>query len=404
MLVRSAKKSVNGHRLEVLSGLGFDDDAGTSKRGRQAVQLTIKSIEVFGVAMPLVGDFTSGGVSKSTIKCVVARVTASDGTIGVSSIDPSTRATSPNTGPELAVAMRDKVAPMLLGEDASNLHHIHRLCVSCCPNQPGVAAGMELACADLVGQRLGIALHQYLGGAVQSELKFNGWIGQLDPDSAAAEAKRWLAAGFASAKIKVGSGIDADHDRVAAVRDAVGSGMQLRIDANEQYAPEDAISLSLALKPYDLQLFEQPAAQDDYEGLAEVRKRGAIPVMADETIRDHASLLRTIKADAADYVKFGIKQVGGLTNAAHLLATAEAAGLPVVLGHGFGLDLSTMAEIMLASTSENVVSGLECVGPLKVKDSVATTPLDLSSGAMTLPVAAGIGLSLDDQKLAEYAF
>ena len=368
------------------------------------MQLTIKSIEVFGVAMPLVGDFTSGGVSKSTIKCVVARVTASDGTIGVSSIDPSTRATSPNTGPELAVAMRDKVAPMLLGEDASNLHHIHRLCVSCCPNQPGVAAGMELACADLVGQRLGIALHQYLGGAVQSELKFNGWIGQLDPDSAAAEAKRWLAAGFASAKIKVGSGIDADHDRVAAVRDAVGSGMQLRIDANEQYAPEDAISLSLALKPYDLQLFEQPAAQDDYEGLAEVRKRGAIPVMADETIRDHASLLRTIKADAADYVKFGIKQVGGLTNAAHLLATAEAAGLPVVLGHGFGLDLSTMAEIMLASTSENVVSGLECVGPLKVKDSVSTTPLDLSSVAMTLPVAAGIGLSLDDQKLAEYAF
>ena len=86
-----------------------------------------------------------------------------------------------------------------------------------------------------------------------------------------------------------------------------------------------------------------------------------------------------------------------------MLATAEAAGLPVVLGHGFGLDLSTMAEIMLGATSHNIVPGLECVGPLKVVDTVATTRLDISCGSLDLPTGPGLGIDLDDEKLARYS-
>ena len=124
--------------------------------------------------------------------------------------------------------------------------------------------------------------------------------------------------------------------------------------------------------------------------------------MADESISDHASLIRVIKADCADFVKFGIKQAGGILKSARMLATAEAAGIPVVLGHGFGLDPSTMAEIMLAATSRNVVPGLECVGPLKVKDTVATKPLDIASGTLPLPSGPGLGITLDERKLEEY--
>jgi muconate cycloisomerase len=124
--------------------------------------------------------------------------------------------------------------------------------------------------------------------------------------------------------------------------------------------------------------------------------------MADETISDHASLMAVIKADAADYVKFGIEQAGGILRAARMMATAEAAGIPVVLGHGFGLDPSTIAEIMLAASSRAVLPGLECVGPLKVKDTVATTRLDISSGTLPLPPGPGLGISLDEKKLAEY--
>jgi hypothetical protein len=72
------------------------------------------------------------------------------------------------------------------------------------------------------------------------------------------------------------------------------------------------------------------------------------------------------------------------------------ASLPVVIGRGFGLDPSTLAEIMLASTSRNALPGLECVGPLKVTDTVATTRLNISSGSLPLPSGPGLGINLDD--------
>ena len=81
------------------------------------MSVRITRVEVFGIAMPLVGTFTSGGVSKDKTLCVVVRVTASDGNVGLSSIDPSTRAVSPHTAPELARAIRDQLGPAVTGQD-----------------------------------------------------------------------------------------------------------------------------------------------------------------------------------------------------------------------------------------------------------------------------------------------
>ena len=363
---------------------------------------TIERVEVFNVNMPLVGTFTSGGKSYDVTKCVVVRVTDTEGVTGISSIDPSNKSVSPNTAADLAVAIRDVLGPALIGENPNRINRIVEGAAKLTPQQPGAVAGVELACIELACHRRGIAMHDYVGGAVLDRVRFNGWIGELPPDEAAAEAKRWQGDGFQSVKIKVGTGVDADSDRVAAVRDAVGSDMQLRMDANTQCDMKHALDLCDAVRNCDMQLFEQPVQKDDLEGLAQIRRKGGLPIMADESISDHASLIRVIQADCADYVKFGIKQAGGLLTSARMLATAEAAGLPVVLGHGFGLDLSTMAEIMLGATSHNIVPGLECVGPLKVVDTVATTRLDIGSGSIDVPAGPGLGIDLDEAKLAQY--
>ena len=366
------------------------------------MKLQIERVEVFGVAMPLIGTFTSAGISKQATKCVVVRLTASDGTVGISSIEPSASAKSPGTAAELMVALRDRVAPAVVGKDPTNIHRLIELLDALTPTQPGAGAAVEMACVELASRIRGVPIYTYLGGALQASVEFNGWIGMLPPEEAAAEALRWLKAGFRSAKIKVGSGVEADRDRVAAVRAAVGSAMKLRIDANLQYDADTSLKLCRMVKQFDLQLFEQPAHLRDLAGLARVRREGGIPVMADESISDHASLIAVIKADAADFVKFGIKQAGGILRASRMLATAEAAGLPVVIGHGFGLDPSTLAEIMLAASSRNVLPGLECVGPLKVKDTVATTRLDISAGSILLPGGPGLGICLDENKLEQY--
>ncbi len=363
---------------------------------------SIRQIEVFGIEMPLVGSFTSGGVTKAVTKCVIVRIVDDEGCVGISSIDPSTRAKSPHTAPEQARTLRDLVVPQLKGLRTNNLAAITRRVREISPGQPGVAAAVELAVADLIAHRRGISMLEFLGGGARERVRFNGWIGELSPDEAAKEAAVWVARGFCSAKVKVGSGVEEDHDRIAAVRAQVGTDFELRMDANEQYSLNDALTLERAVRGYDVALFEQPVNRRDLDGLAELRRLGTTPIMADESVVDHESLIRIIRADCADLVKFGIEQVGGLVRASQMLATARAAALPVVLGHGFGLDVSTMAEILLGATCDNVVDGLECVGPLKVSDSVVTKPLDLSSGHLEISNSIGLGLELDETKLAQY--
>jgi muconate cycloisomerase len=152
-------------------------------------------------------------------------------------------------------------------------------------------------------------------------------------------------------------------------------------------------------------LFEQPVPADDLAGMARVRREaGGTPIMADESVLDHASLIRIIKADAADLVKVKVMKQGGLLNTSRMIATAEAAGIRCVIGHGFGLGINTMAEIMLAATSHNIIDGIECVGPLKTADDIVTDKLDLNSGRLALPTGPGFGVTIDEAKLDRYCF
>ena len=151
-----------------------------------------------------------------------------------------------------------------------------------------------------------------------------------------------------------------------------------------------------------MQLLEQPVADDDLAGMARVRQAIGIPVMADESITDHASLLAVIRAGCADIVKLKVMKQGGFLTCRRMLETAAAAGMKVVIGHGFGLGVNTVAEIMLASTSPAVLPGLECVGPLKTADDIVTHKLDLTHGQLALPGGPGLGVTLDEEKMARY--
>jgi L-alanine-DL-glutamate epimerase-like enolase superfamily enzyme len=366
--------------------------------------LKIERVEIFGVAVPLVGPgFRNAYITKKAQKSALVRLTAQDGSIGLGNIDPSP-GYSVETIEESLDALKGKLAGTVRSLDAANPHRVVEAMDAALPGFLDAKAAIELACVDLTARRLGISVHQYLGGALRERVRFNAWIGIVPPEEAATEARKWFDRGFRSAKVKVGGGIQADRDRLKAVREAVGPEMKLRADANAGYSVEDGIALGKLLEPFDLQLLEQPVAEDDLAGMAKVRQAIAIPVMADESITDHASLIEVIRADCADIVKLKVMKQGGFLKCRRMLETASAAGLGVVIGHGFGLGVNTVAEIMLAATSRAVLEGLECVGPLKTSDDIVTEKLDLSSGEIALPGGPGLGVELDEEKLRKYRF
>ncbi len=363
---------------------------------------TIQRIEIIRVAVPLVGDGFRNAYAHSVRQhSIIVRVTAEDGSIGVGNIDPLPGYSAQPIDETLAV-LRQRLAPAILGQDGCNLHAILRVMDAQIGDALEAKAAIEMACVELAARRLGLPVHGLLGGAVTERVHFNAWIGLVDAKQAATEAAYWLSQGFRSAKIKLGSGIEADRDRVFAVREAVGNRMALRGDANAAYSVAESIALGRLLEPASLQLLEQPVAADNPKGLAEVRRAVNIPIMADESVTDHASLINVIREDCADIVKLKVMKQGGLLRTRRMLETASAAGMRVVIGHGFGLGISTLAEVMLAVTSDAVLEGLESVGPLKMQDDVCTCKPDLSSGTLQVPNLPGWGVMLDEDRLRAY--
>jgi muconate cycloisomerase len=308
------------------------------------------------------------------------------------------------TPEEVVQAVEEQLAPALIGVDPLNILAALYLMDTCLQGEYEAKAALEMALIDLKGKALGVSAGSLLGGRLRHEVWLNAWIGLVSPEQAATEAVQWHQQGFRSAKIKVGVEFQDDVNRVAAVRAAVGPQMQLRVDANEALTVPQAIRLARALESYDITLFEQPVPRHNIAGLAEVRRHSRIPIMADESVHRPESLVQIIKQEAADLVKLKVMKQGGMLRTLHMATMAEAAGLRVVLGHGFGLWMSTLAEAHVAAASYAIMDGCESVGPLKMSADVVKTPPRIEGGKFAVPSTPGLGVEPDERLLHHHGW
>ena len=105
----------------------------------------IETVETFIVAMPLIAVFYSGGISKNVTKGVVIKITASDGSYGISSVDPSTRAVFPDRAEDIAATVREKITPAVLGTSPTNINRLSDTMDSLQGIQIGARAAVEMA-------------------------------------------------------------------------------------------------------------------------------------------------------------------------------------------------------------------------------------------------------------------
>jgi L-Ala-D/L-Glu epimerase len=333
-------------------------------------------------------------------RSVLVRVAADEGLGGWGNVDPTpgySRLSVEDIHETVA-----KLAPALVSLDPFNIRRALEAMDARVEGRLEAKAAVEMALWDLKARALGVPVHSLLGGRVKDRISLNAWIGTVPPAQAATEARQWLARGFASAKIKIEGSDPEGLARVAAVREAVGEGLALRVDFNESLPLADAVGFIRKLEPFGLTLVEQPVPRERIDALAEVRRGIGIPLMADESVTGPASLVEIIRREAADIVKVKVMKQGGLLRTLAMVEMAAAAGLGVVVGHGFGLTLSTLAEATLAAVCPAVLDGCEAVGPLKMAGDVVTAPAVLDRGVLVLPDTPGLGADVDPDALARY--
>jgi muconate cycloisomerase len=360
----------------------------------------IEVVEPVVVEVPMKAPTHGVHGTVSTQRSALVRVVSDQGAEGWGNVDP-TVGYSESSVAEIVAAVR-RLAPALRGADAFNAHRALALMDREVTGCSEAKAAVEMAMFDLTGRALGVPVTTLLGGRVRDEVHFNAWIGTVPPAQAAREADAWAARGFRSAKIKLHGATDEGVARVAAVREAVGDRLALRVDFNESLAPGEAAAFIRRLEPYGLMLVEQPIPRDQIPGLAEIRRSIGIPLMADESVTDGASLVDIIRRGAADLVKVKLMKQGGFLRTRAMIDCAAAAGLRVVIGHGFGLTPSTLAEVAVAAVSEAVIDGCEAVGPLKMAGDVVREPVRLDTGSLRVSDLPGLGATVDADAVARY--
>ena len=363
-------------------------------------RVRITAIEPMLVQVPL-REPVHGVHGIATVQhSVLVRVATDAGIEGWGDVDP-TPGYSPVSADDVYATVA-RLAPALVDTDAFNVHAALARMDATAAAMSEATAAVEMALLDLKARALGIPVHSLLGGRLKETVALNAWIGTVPAAQAAREAVAWSERGFRTAKIKVSGATDAGLERVAAVRAAVGDGMALRVDFNESLTVDEAPAFIRRLEPYALTLVEQPIPRTDIAGLARIRAAIGIPLMADESVTDPAALVEIIRRQAADLVKLKVMKQGGLLRTLDMVACAAAAGLRVVVGHGFGLTLSTLAEATVAAVSQAVIDGCEAVGPLKMDGDVVVDPVSLDAGVIRVPDAPGLGASLDPDALKRY--
>jgi len=363
--------------------------------------MKIVAVDVWRAEVPLRGQFKNAHGVKTAQTSVVVRLRTDAGLEGAGNVDPDP-GYSESTPEQVIAALTGRIAPALVGHPAVQVRGALARMDRAAPRAWDAHAAVEMALLDLNGQALGVPVHRLLGGALKERIELNGWIGVGSEAEAVADARRFAAMGYRSAKIKVGAGVERDRDRVAAVRAALPD-LAIRVDANEGFDVPTAIALGRALAPYGVTLLEQPVARGDIAGLAAVRRAIDIPVMADEAIVGPETLLQVIREEAADIVKVKVMKQGGLLRCLQAIDLAAAAGVRCVIGHGFGLTLNTLAELHVAAVSDNVLDACECVGPVKMGADVVRAPLVMPEGATPVPQGPGLGAALDPVALEKYA-
>jgi muconate cycloisomerase len=278
---------------------------------------------------------------------------------------------------------------------------------------PYAKAAVEFAAYDLAGKQCGLPVHRLLGGAVRRRIPVTHSIGLLGFEEAEREVAQVVAEGIRTIKIKVGVDPDRDVEMVSRIRDTVGPGIALCIDANQGYrTPGEAIRTSRRMERCDLIYFEQPV--EGIERLAQVARAIDVPVMADESAWNAHDVIQIAEQRAAQIVSIYTTKPGGLYRAMEAAAVARAAGIICNVNGSVETGIGNLANLALAAAAPAVV--LSCVVPVSTpaqaqsgqiagiyyKDDLIAEAMRLVDGAIELPTASGMGIAVDKDKVARY--
>ena len=276
-------------------------------------------------------------------------------------------------------------------------------------------SGVDIALWDIMGRATGKPIHKLIGGAYRKELvAYATGLYFIDMDrlveEAVEEAVEYAEQGFRAIKMKIGLGDPAlDLRRVKAVREAIGPGVRLAVDANHCFTVPQAIQLGRAMEPLDLLWFEEPVSPEDHDGYAQVTQALDMAVAGGENDFTRWGFRDVIAKKAMDIVQPDVCAAGGISEMRKIASLASTFGVECV-PHAWGSAIGLAATIQFLAALPDQPPAFRPMPPMlefeqtpnPLRDHLAKNPIVQVKGLVAVPDSPGLGIEVDRDVLMKW--
>jgi L-alanine-DL-glutamate epimerase-like enolase superfamily enzyme len=360
--------------------------------------MKITGIEVLALAIPMKPLSPPSAWLAGARKQLIVRVQTDVGVTGVGEAFAY--------GAPLAVAnvIADSLVPLLVGQDPRRIEALvdvmHR--GTMIYGRRGLAmfaiSGVEIALWDLVGKLLDAPVYQLLGGAARPRLPaYASLMRYGSPGDVAAACRDYARQGFRMLKLH-----QVDVESVRAAREAVGPDVELMLDTNCPWTPDEAIAMARRLEPYRLYWLEEPVwPPEDYAGLARVRAATGTPIALGENESTLYGFREIVERGAGDVLQPSITKVGGIAEFRKIAALAQAANLSIA-PHSFYFGPGLAATLHVAATLGGSMPVEFPTGEHEV--SLLERPIAAVDGWVEVPQGPGLGVTVNEEAVRRFPY
>jgi muconate cycloisomerase len=368
--------------------------------------VTIAAVRSTIVDVPTVRGHKLSQTSVTAQSYVIVEVRLANGVTG---IGEAATLGGPRWSEESVEAIKANIdgylAPALLGVAADRFAVAGARMDGAAKRNNAAKAAIETALFDAVGKTLGVPAALLVGGIVRESVPVLWTLASGDAGQEIEEAERKLAARLHDTfKVKIGALVPEDDlVRLRRLATALEGRARLIVDANQAWDETTALRCLPSLAELGVRLVEQPLPAWNVAGMARVRSRTTVPLMADECLFSAQDMLTVAQAAAADVVSLKLVKHGGLLGLHKVAAVAEAAGIGLYGGCLLESSIGAAAHLHAFAGLRELGWGCEHFGPQILSDDLVTAPLHFADFHVHMPAGPGIGVALDHDKLRRYA-
>lgn len=278
------------------------------------------------------------------------------------------------------------------------------------PVLASAVAGVDQALWDLKGKRLGVPVHDLLGGAVRERIRAYGWVGGDDPLEVAEHISRQVEVGLTAVKMnasgKMGPNgsvaeIDGVVRRVASAREVLGPDRDVAVDLHGRFTLATARRLAPLLEPLHPFFLEEPVVPENSHVIERLVDATSIPIATGERLYNRQEFLPVLQAGVA-IVQPDLSHAGGISEVRRIASLAETFDAMLAPHCPLGpLALAACLQVAFATPNHLIQEqsiGIHYNAGAEVLDYVLDTePLKFVEGSFERLTGPGLGIEIDEQ-------